>query len=116
MVPSNALQFAGDLVLWLWGFWALFVFTMGCYRAKISGRLKGLNLVFAFPIVVLAAAVDVVSNLLIAPIVFLDAPKELLVTSRLKRYMAGPDCWRKSIADYVCESVLDIFDPTGDHC
>ena len=107
---------AVGLLLGVWAFWALYVFTMGLYRAKLDGRLSGLNLVFGYPVVILAALVDVFFNLIVAPFVFLDIPREWLVTMRLKRYMAGPASWRRTIAEYICDRVLDIFDPTGDHC
>jgi hypothetical protein len=110
------MKFIGLLVLALWGFWALYVFTMGVYRAKLDGRLKGLNLVFAFPIALLAVIVDFLFNMTLATVVFLELPRELLVTARLQRYMAGPATWRRSIAVYTCDSVLDIFDPAGNHC
>lgn len=89
---------------------------MGIYRAKLKGNLKGLNLIFAYPIVILAVIVDVFFNLVVAPVVFLDFPREMLVTTRLQRYMAGEEGWRKNIANYICNSILDIFDPDGDHC
>jgi len=104
------------VILYIWIFWALYVFTMGIYRAHLAGKLQGLNKVMAMPVVCLAYSVDIVTNLTLATIIFLDLPKELLVTSRLKRYMAEGNGWRFKIADYVCNSVLDIFDPTGKHC
>ncbi len=104
------------LVGFLWMFWALYVFAMGIYRAQLAGRLKGVNFVLALPIVIVALAVDVITNLVIAPIVFLDVPRELLVTSRLIRYMAGPAGWRRTVAMYICDNMLDVFDPNGNHC
>lgn len=102
--------------LGIWSFWALYVFTMGIYRAKLAKRLTGLNLVLAFPIVVLAVLVDVFSNLFVAPILFLDIPREWLVTARMHRYIQGPMDWRHKIALWLCDSVLDPFDPSGNHC
>lgn len=100
----------------IWLFWALYVFSMGIYRAKLAGRLKGLNLVFAFPIVLLAVLVDVFSNIFIAPLLFWDWPRETLVTARLQRYRKHPNGWRRRIAERICEGMLDVFDPDGDHC
>ena len=112
----EALQFIGWVALGLWLFWALYVFTMAVYRAKLAGRLRGINRVMAAPLVLQAAAVDVIANIVVAPIVFLDPPRELLVTSRMKRYMAHEGGWRKRWAEWLCNSVLDPFDPDGDHC
>ena len=103
-------------LLYLWLFYALYVFTMSVYRAKLAGRLCGLSLVLLYPIVIIAALMDVVCNLTLATLVFLEPPQELLVTTRLKRYHASEDGWRTDLAAYVCENLLDPFDPTGEHC
>lgn len=100
----------------LWAFWALYVFTMGVYRAVLADRLRGLNYVLALPIVLVAVIVDVLTNLIIAPILFLDLPRELMVTTRLVRYMNGPKGWRQTVAKVICDGVLDVFDPNGNHC
>ncbi len=113
---NQFLMYSGITLLGAWSFWALYVFTMGIYRAKLKGSLKGLNYVFALPLVLLAVIVDVGSNFFVAPLVFLDWPRETLVTARLQRYMAGPEGWRKDVAEYICNSVLDVFDPEGNHC
>lgn len=104
------------LAAYLWAFYALYVFTMGVYRAKLAGRLYGLSLALLYPIVVVAALVDLLCNLTIASIIFLEPPKELMVTTRLKRHHASDDGWRTAIAAYVCQNLLDAFDPDGDHC
>jgi hypothetical protein len=106
----------GISLLSLWVFWALYVFTMGVYKAHLAGKLKGLNLILAYPIVFFALLVDVFFNLVVSSVVFLELPREWLVTSRLQRYMAGPASWRRTIAVYICDSVLDIFDPQNNHC
>lgn len=113
---SSVLHAAGMLVLWVWGFWALYVLIMGFYRAKLDGRLTGMVLWLAFPWYALGWAVDLVSNLTLATVLFADLPREALVTARLKRYMAGEPGWRKRFAGWVCANLLDLFDPQGRHC
>lgn len=104
------------VTLWIWVFWALFVMVMGFYRAKLDGRLTGILLYLAFPWYVLGWAIDFVSQMTLATVIFLDLPREALVTTRLQRYVAGPTGWRRSTAVWICESLLDVFDPSGDHC
>ena len=107
----------GASLAYVWAFWALYVLSMGLYRAYLLKRLIGFTKVLAYPIVVFAGAVDVVANLTLANILFLDLPHELLVTTRLKRYKAGDITgWRYALANYICENMLDVFDPSGDHC
>ena len=89
---------------------------MGVYRAHLAGRLNKFTLVLAFPVVILGYAMDILANWLIAPIIFLDLPRELLVTSRLIRYQTEDSGWRAKLSFYICEHLLDVFDPTGNHC
>ena len=101
---------------YMWGFYLLYVYTMSVYRAKLSGRLCGFSLLLLYPFVLVAAVMDVVCNITIAALVFLEPPQELLVTTRLQRYHGGDHGWRTSVAAYICDKLLDPFDPTGDHC
>jgi hypothetical protein len=103
-------------LLYLWAFWLLYVMVMGFYRAHLAGRLRGLPLVMAAPFIALGWLVDMLANMTIAVIAFLDLPRELLVTSRLQRYIATDTGWRYKLANAICSKLLDPFDPTGNHC
>lgn len=109
-------QIALLVPLYLWVFWYAYVLVMGLYRAHLDKRLGPIAYVLAAPVLVVGFALDVIANATIAWIVFLDRPRELLVTRRLKRYMAGRDSWRQRLAHAVCSRLLDPFDPTGRHC
>lgn len=100
----------------LWLFYVFYVFTMGVYRVQLAGKLTGLSKVLLMPFVVVAVLMDVACQMTVATVVFLELPKELLVTARLQRYLRGEDGWRKTIALYVCNNLLDPFDPNGKHC
>lgn len=102
--------------MWLWVFWALYVLIMGIYRAKLDGRLTGVLLFLSWPWYMLGLTVDFISQMTIATLVFMDLPRELLVTTRLQRYMREGPGWRRSVAGWVCDNLLDVFDPTGSHC
>lgn len=105
------------VIAYLWAFWCAYVLVMGIYRAHLSGRLDGLNRVLGLPVVAVGYLMDVLTNVLIAPIVFCDPPREWLVTSRLIRYRDScPGTWRGQLAAAICDNLLDPFDPTGDHC
>ena len=114
----EAILFIGATALYIYAFWALYVFSMGIYRAQLAGRLKGLNRVLAAPIVLVAVVVDVLANLFIAPFIFGEKPSEWLVTTRLRKIMAQGEAagTNYKIAKWLCDSVLDPFDPKGDHC
>jgi hypothetical protein len=62
---------------------------------------------------------DVLFNWIVAPFIFLDLPKELLFTGRLQRYREDREylwTWRSRWADFICEHILNPFDPRGKHC
>jgi hypothetical protein len=103
-------------LLYVWLLWALFVFVMGIYRARMDGRLSGLAFAMALPVYVVGYVMDVVANLTLACLVFWEPPRELLVTGRLKRYIEAGVGWRFKAASWLCDSLLDPFDPKGTHC
>jgi hypothetical protein len=100
----------------MWVFWAGYVFTMGLYRAKLQGRLKGLSLLLAAPIVAVAFVLDFLAQMTVFTLVFADPPRHWLVTHRLRAYLLQPGGWRHRWAARLCRHLLDPFDPTGSHC
>ena len=102
---------------YLLAFWYVYILVMGIYRAHLAKRLHGAVLALCMPAVVLGYLMDVLANLTIATLVFLEPPREWLVTKRLQRHIAaGARSWRGRIATVVCDNLLDVFDPTGNHC
>lgn len=109
----------GAVVLFLWAFWGLYVLVMGIYRAHLAKRLTRVHMVLGLPFVALGYAVDALANFTVASVVFLEPPREWLVTTRLQRYINAPSAvgaWRTRIATWVCDHLLDVFDPRGNHC
>lgn len=103
----------------LYTFWCFFILVMGIYRAHLAGRLIGFARWMAYPLVLIGLVMDVVTQYTIATLVFLDWPRsrhEYLVTLRLQRYIRGPRGWRRRWASAICDNLLDLFDPTGEHC
>jgi hypothetical protein len=113
---SELIQVSTYLFAWIYAFWLLYLVVMGVYRAHLSKRLQPVALILLLPVVLLGVIVDIVSNLILAPILFLDLPKELLVTSRLIRYRNYDSGWRNKVANYICSNLLDVFDPNNQHC
>ena len=103
-------------VLFLWMFWYAYIVVMGLFRAHLLGRLKGFVFVLALPAIVIGYLMDVLANLLVATVIFLELPREWLVTDRLKRHIDGYPGWRQTLATWVCDHLLDVFDPSGNHC
>lgn len=111
------MMFVVYIIMGLYLFWCLYVLVMGLYRAHLAGRLRGLNRVLAWPVVIAGALIDVVANLTVASLVFWERPREWLVTHRLARHVNTGTGWRHRLARWICDSLLDPFDPTIDgHC
>jgi hypothetical protein len=104
--------------VWILVFWYLYILVMGLYRANMDKRLSGLTLWLAYPAVAVGYFVDLISNWTIASILFLEPPRFLteLVTDRLSRYIKSGSGYRKEYATWICQNLLDFFDPRGSHC
>lgn len=104
-------------VSFLWLFWGMYVLVMGLYRAKLDGRLTPLTYALSLPFLLVGLAMDVVANATVASVLFLEPPREWLVTERLQRHIATRRfTWRYKLATWVCTHLLDFVDPTGAHC
>ena len=103
-------------LIYLWVFWGFYVLVMGFYRAHLDKRLTKLTYVLAAPFIITGIVLDVLAQLTIATLAFLEIPREWLVTSRLSRLINSNAGWRTKLADFICTRVLDPFDPTGKHC
>lgn len=104
------------LLIALYAFWALYVLTMGLYRALLAKRLGPVITVLGGPFTVVAFALDFLMQITVASLVFWDRPRHWLVTHRLRSYMTGQDGWRRRLAAWICTHMLDALDPTGSHC
>jgi hypothetical protein len=103
------------VLAYLYCFLIAYITIMGIYRAHLTKRLSKPVLILLSPFVALGYVGDVIANFG-ASFLFMDAPSEWMFTNRLIRYKAGDDGWRKTVAEYICDGLLDVFDPTGDHC
>lgn len=112
-----------DAIFAVAGGYALAVATWLFYLAvmAISPHKDNLHPVakaHAYVLLVVALALDVTLNVVVGTALFLDPPRELLMTDRLKRYVSSEsaDSWRRVTAGWICKHLLDQFDPDGDHC
>jgi hypothetical protein len=112
----SALKALAWAVGYLWAFWGMYVLVMGLYRAQLAKRLGPVTVAMALPFLAIGYVMDLLANVLIASIVFLELPRELLVTDRLIRHTRGSHGWRAELALWICVTLLDVFDPSGRHC
>lgn len=68
----------------------------------------------AMAFLVIGLILDVVLNWLVGSALFLERPREFLLTARLQRHKKGTG-WRRAVAAWLCEHLLNQFD-RGGHC
>ena len=62
---------------------------------------------------------DILFQWTIAPLIFMEFTKDLFFTNRLNRYREDvkyKGTWKMRWADWICEHLLNPYDPTGRHC
>ena len=97
--------------------YALYVFyaaVMNIKRVRDMGRLTTIGYAFGYPTLLIGYALDVLCNVFVMSLVFLEPPKETTVTARMKRHNRESTGWRLSIVR-LFEPLLDPLDPSGDH-
>ena len=101
-------------VLLLWTLWVFFLAVMNLKRGKDAGTLTFWCKFFGYPVLIFGLVLDLVCNVLLLSVLLGEVPRELTVTSRLKRHNKKSTGWRKAVAVWA-EQLLDQFDPSGDH-
>ena len=101
---------------YLWLFWGVYVLVMGLYRAYLANRLGPVSRVLGAPFFIVGYLLDVFTQMTFATLVFLELPSEVLVTTRLTRYLRAGTGWRFRVAAWICRNLLDPFEPTRNHC
>lgn len=110
-----------SLLLILPVFWALVVLCWVLYLAimNLAEHRHALHPVAKFHayfvILPVGYVVDALLNLLVCAI-FIRVPRDWLLTGTLKRMIATDDGWRCATAAWICEHLLNQFDPKGKHC
>lgn len=104
----------------LLGFWVFTFFTWGMYLSvmslmRVKDTLSVETKVFAYPLAFVGVIADFLYNVVVGTILFLELPKQFLLTKRLKSHLNDRG-FRGSIARAVCRHLLDPFDPQGTHC
>ena len=103
-------------LLALYVLWLFYLAVMNLYRAKKAKTISWPALMLGYPILIIGALLDLLVNVLIMSLVFLEPPRELLVTQRLARHIKTAKGWRAKLAYLICHHLLNAFDPSGDHC
>jgi len=97
------------------GCWVLYVAAMNFNRVDKAGfPIHWFVRANAKLVWFIALPVDLLLNLLWS-VILLDFPRELILSSKLKRLKAAGG-WRGTIAAWTCQHILNPFDRDGHHC
>ena len=95
--------------------WVGYLASTHLDKLRVTGMLSPRARQMGAVVVGLTGIVDVYANFTSAMMWFLELPRELLVTQRLKRYIRQPDNWRSRWAEDVGVDLLNAADRTGNH-
>jgi hypothetical protein len=95
--------------------WLQYLAVMNLQRARDTQKLTKPAYYMGLPMLYIGLFCDFTVNVVWVTFLFLDPPRELLITGRLERYVRGPDGWRKRLAQWFAANMLDPFDPRGIH-
>lgn len=96
--------------------WVGYLASTHLDKLRVAGMLSPRARQMGVIVVGLTGIVDVYANFTAATLWFLELPRELLVTQRLKRYMHEPETsWRRRWAYYVGVDLLNAADRSGNH-
>lgn len=80
-------------------------------RRERRGYLHWHEKLIAYPVVIVGYPLDVLVNLTVASLLFLDPPAELTVSDRLERYLHDDATdWRYAVAHWINEKLVDPAD------
>jgi hypothetical protein len=96
-----------------YGLYVFYCAVMNIKRVRDAGKLTKLGVAFGYPTLMIGLVLDLLVNVFVMTIVLLELPRELTVTSRLKRHKNSFG-WRLVVVKFF-EPVLDPLDPSGDH-
>ena len=110
------MKFAAQVVIALYVFWLFYLAIMSLYRANMNKTITPQAKVLGWPVIVVGALIDFLMNVTLFSLVFLEKPKELLLTQRMQRHIKRGIGWRFKLSRWICQGLLNAFDPTGSHC
>ena len=106
------------LVLAPYLLWVFYLAVMNLKRCRDNGTLTTVAKALAIPILLVGYVVEVLVQASIGTLLFLDPPREATLSGRLSRYWndnIDDQNWRKRLAGWMKEHLLDPFDPDGKH-
>lgn len=115
-IPVVVWEMLGAAFLCAYATWVFYLAVMALMRARAAGVLSPVALVLAYPVVAIGLVLDFTLHVVVGTVLFIERPREWLLTQRLSRLIRTDDGWRGDLALWMCTALLDAFDPDGSHC
>lgn len=113
----TTIELIGGAVLSVYVLWVLFLGVMNLARVNAAGQLGPIAYVLAWPLLALAFTLDVLVNVTIGTVLFLEWPSlyRLTLSARLENLVHTATGWRQVLAFWILYTLLQPFDTTGGH-
>jgi hypothetical protein len=100
----------------IWFLWIFFVAMMRLKQVRDAGKLTVAIKVFGYPTLAVGLVLDLLVDVVLGSIVFLELPRELTLSARLWRLSNDASAgWRQRLALWARTQLLDSIDPSGVH-
>lgn len=99
----------------LYAMWIFYVAVMHLDKIETEQGLNIPSKILGYPLLVVAFTLDVLLNWIVFTVLFLEFPKELTVSHRLKRWNRTRRGYRKWLIVHIFAPLLNDFDKRGVH-
>lgn len=109
------MQYLFFSLLGFWLLWVLFLAVMSLDQARADGKLHGFALYAGYTVLVVGLVVDLLVQITVATVLWLEWPRELTVSGRVARLCSIGTGWRQRLAMWFRATLLSPFDRSGGH-
>lgn len=95
--------------------WLFYLAVMNLSGVKKSGGLNSPAKAIGYLIFVIGYLLDVIINVATVSFIFLDPPRQWTVSQRLQQYVDGRPGWRRNLALWFANNLMNPFSPGGPH-
>jgi uncharacterized membrane protein len=100
----------------MFSLWGQYLAVTALMRARDAGSLTKPAEFIGKIVLAIGYLSDFLVNVLVCTVLFLELPREWVVTARVSRHKKTSTGYRQALAAWVCVNLLDPFDPSGCHC
>ena len=95
--------------------WIYYLAVMNLMNVRDEGRLTFPAKIMGYQVLFIGYPLDIILNVIIGSVLFLELPKDPMFTSRVSRWYNDTG-WRGKQARFWCHHFLDPFESDLRHC